>query len=98
MAKGEGGGDDDHDRRRALHPVGDDGESLVPVEAAIEEQADDEGSDGGERRRLGHRDDAAIDATATMIGTARAGSAPAVTRAISSQDFGASRGKLCLRA
>src|SRR5258708_24764167 len=52
MAEGKRGGDDDHDRRRAAHPVGDDREGFLPLEAAIEAEADDESGHGGKGLRL----------------------------------------------
>src|SRR6266700_1357926 len=41
VAERQGGGDDDHDRRRAFDAIGDDGEGFLPLEAAIAEEADD---------------------------------------------------------
>jgi len=72
---------------------------LLPAEAAIAEQADDECGDRGERRRLGHRDDAAIDSRRRRrTGTAEGGPArPAVDRARSrSMIWAASRREVVL--
>ncbi len=58
----ERGRDDQHDARGAAQSARDDRQRFGPVEAAIEQQRNAERHDRGERRSLGHRDEAAVDA------------------------------------
>ena len=99
VPEGQRGGDDQHDGAGALQRIGDHRQGLRPVEAAVEDQADQQRDDGRDRRGLGDRDDAAVDADQD---DRRAPPAPAVARTVtrSAQPSGraGSTGKLRRRA
>jgi len=61
MAKGQGAGDDQHDRPGAPHRLGHDRQCFAWAKAAIEKKADEQRHHRRDRRRLGHCHDAAID-------------------------------------